>query len=355
MEVREDFSAYLDGELATDEREALEAHLAGCADCLRELDTMKRVEDAYRGLPPVNAPAGFEAGVRDVVRSGRLASEPARRPVPRWMGPLVAMATAAAVLLVGVIVFEVRQESQPGMQMAGAPPLESADNDVFFNTAPATSAPQVVSTPDQGPAGGGAAWQDFARASESAPVQEQETEQSGAKAKAKTDGAWESFARAPAPATDTGIVAGREDNASALADSLAAAGVSAEADAASVDEEMRERAEVIGAPPAGVAADAPARAEALQTPAFPEVRAGVGEVVSRRVLRSFKVRADGAWVESGYAGEPTTELKRGSAVLNQVMQQHVSEEWDKILRRTALQIFQLGGTWYTLEGKPAEE
>jgi len=335
MAVREEFSAYLDGELAAEEREGFETHLAGCAECLRELDTLKRVDVAYRGLPAVAAPDGFEADVRDAVRTGGLGSEPTRRPVPRWMGPLVAMASAAAVLIIGVVVLEVRQGAEPEMQMASAPLLESVDTATLMQ-----AAPPAASTPDQGPAGGGEAWQEFARS----PEQKQ----------AKAEGAWESLTREAPAEAGAAVSAGREDGAGALADGLAG---DAEADA-----EMRARAEVIGDLPEAAAAATPVEqltdgADALEAPApsSPEVRANVGEVVSRRVLRSFKVRADGAWVEAGYAGEPTTELKRGSDALNQAMRQHPNETWDTMLDRTAVQIFRLDGVWYALEGKPADE
>ncbi len=349
MEVREEFSAYLDGELAVEEREGFEAHLTGCAECLRELDTMKRVDVAYRGLPAVSAPAGFEADVREAVRTGRVGSEVVRRPVPRWMGPLVALGTAAAMLIVSVIVFETREGAQQEMQVASAPMrIESGDVATLMQTAPGT--PPAASAPDQGPAGGGEAWGSFMRAAEPAPAPE--PAQDAAKGKVAADGAWENFARAPEE-TKAGLALGREDNSTSLSDA-----------AGEADAETRSRAELIGTPPAAAAAAPEASAEGMrdeqpkeevaQTDPF-NVRAEVGEVVSRRMLRSFKVRADGTWVESGYAGEPTTELKRGSDELNAVMKKHSSESWDKILDRTAVQIFELDDVWYALDGKPEEQ
>lgn len=64
-DVRDDFSALLDGELAADEREALEAHLSDCSDCLRALDGVKRVDTLFRKLPSVGAPKGFDASLRE--------------------------------------------------------------------------------------------------------------------------------------------------------------------------------------------------------------------------------------------------------------------------------------------------
>ena len=55
-EVREEFSALIDGELAPDARAAVEAHIAQCLDCLRELDAIKRIDGLYRRLTPQSAP-----------------------------------------------------------------------------------------------------------------------------------------------------------------------------------------------------------------------------------------------------------------------------------------------------------
>lgn len=66
-EVREDFSALLDGELSADERDAMETHLSECAACLRELDGYKQVNNLYETLPAVSAPSDFEAGVKTAV------------------------------------------------------------------------------------------------------------------------------------------------------------------------------------------------------------------------------------------------------------------------------------------------
>jgi len=60
-EVREEFSALLDGELSPEKRDSVEGHLAQCADCLRELDALRRVNTLFAQLDEKTAPEDFEA------------------------------------------------------------------------------------------------------------------------------------------------------------------------------------------------------------------------------------------------------------------------------------------------------
>ena len=62
-QAREEFSALLDGELDIEEQDGIERHLSECADCLRELDGMKKVTDEYEGLPEVAAPDDLEEAI----------------------------------------------------------------------------------------------------------------------------------------------------------------------------------------------------------------------------------------------------------------------------------------------------
>jgi len=58
---REAIGALVDGELAAEERAALETHLAGCAGCRQELDELNRLAAAFRTLPAVEPAPDFEA------------------------------------------------------------------------------------------------------------------------------------------------------------------------------------------------------------------------------------------------------------------------------------------------------
>jgi hypothetical protein len=332
MEVREDFSAYLDGEMSAEARAQIEAHLGVCADCLRELDTLKRVDDSYQKLERIAAPAGFEAGVREAVRSGRMPSAAGHRPVPRWMGPIVAMAAAAAVLIVGVLVLESRQTAPAGIQLASAP-AETKESATPLSEAAAAA--KRAETDSPAGAAGGAGWDDFVR---------------------------------------TPARGGREDGGEALAQGLAAADDKAEgqrsnagraADVERAEAEVRARAEVIGTPPAAapvpqtaaapeMVLEAPTAHDAPKTGAGQAPPIGAGEVVSRQTLRSFRVGADGIWYERGYDNQPRTALKRESAPLRELMKSHSGEEWGKLLGHVARQVFEIDGAWYELEAAPQE-
>ncbi len=139
--VRGDFSALLDGELTTEERESLEAHLSTCAECLRELDGMKRVDTVYRRLQPVHAPASFENRLRDAQKPSVLRFSRERLPMKR----LAPMLAAAAMLLVvgGASILALRQDT-PAMQGEQVA-LESAARDTpVMSAMPAEVAPDAA-------------------------------------------------------------------------------------------------------------------------------------------------------------------------------------------------------------------
>lgn len=99
--ARELFSPFLDGELAPHEAGSLEAHLAACAACRRELAVWERLSAEVRGLrEDVRAPEGFARWVLQQV------------PAPRrnWLARLggsfkrgLAVAAAFGVILAGAV------------------------------------------------------------------------------------------------------------------------------------------------------------------------------------------------------------------------------------------------------------
>jgi anti-sigma factor RsiW len=56
-------SAYLDGELAASEWEAVKAHLAACEDCSEELLRLSSMDSALRTIPAIEPPSFFAAKV----------------------------------------------------------------------------------------------------------------------------------------------------------------------------------------------------------------------------------------------------------------------------------------------------
>lgn len=96
---------YLDGELQGAPREAVEAHLASCGDCRRELAELRRLEEVLRAVPAGAAPDAdrFVADVR--ARSGR----------PRW-GWIAA--AAAAALTAGLAAVLATRPAAPDLRTA---------------------------------------------------------------------------------------------------------------------------------------------------------------------------------------------------------------------------------------------
>ncbi len=91
---RRDLSAYMDGQLDAQRREAMDRHVAECARCREELELMQTVVALLRRVPQVAAPRSFAL--------------PSTTPRPvRYTGyyalPLRYATVAAAILLVAVV------------------------------------------------------------------------------------------------------------------------------------------------------------------------------------------------------------------------------------------------------------
>ena len=99
--VEAQVDAWLDGELAEPDAQALEAHLAGCAECTRFRDGRRALRAAIAGrTSSYPAPEALRERVRAALRAeaGR-STEPSRRsarPATRWL------ALAATLLLVAL-------------------------------------------------------------------------------------------------------------------------------------------------------------------------------------------------------------------------------------------------------------
>lgn len=102
-EIRNEFSALLDGELEAKIRAQAEQHLAGCPECRRALEQMKQVDVLYRGLAPQMAPEGFEKGVRARIAASHAVAPRTVRPIwRRWYAWVPAVAAVALVVFIGI-------------------------------------------------------------------------------------------------------------------------------------------------------------------------------------------------------------------------------------------------------------
>lgn len=136
-ETRDTLSAYLDEALAPEERSLVDAHLAGCAECRRELEALRGTVALLRRVEPARAPAGF---VDRVVAAAR--PRPwYRRAVDAVLLPLSVKLPieAAAVVMVGLLAVYLFERS---------PELQRAAREV----APQQEAPAPANQKAPGPA-----------------------------------------------------------------------------------------------------------------------------------------------------------------------------------------------------------
>jgi len=99
---RRKLSAYLDGELAAADREAVKAHLDACADCTGELLRLSSVDAGLRVIPGIETPPFFAAKVTAAARS----MDEYRGPL-RWFlrMPVPAMAVMVTFILINLFTF----------------------------------------------------------------------------------------------------------------------------------------------------------------------------------------------------------------------------------------------------------
>lgn len=126
-EVREQLSAYLDGEMQPDERAAFEARLAETPELQREAEAWRRVDALYAGMAPVAAPGGLEDQVREAVKPAVIRFR-RRHAAPQRLWPMLAAAAGIAIMLgLFVLQFDTSTPAVPGgTQLAkqSAPPIQ---------------------------------------------------------------------------------------------------------------------------------------------------------------------------------------------------------------------------------------
>ncbi len=111
---REDLVAYLDHELESALRTALESHLATCGGCSQELQRQRQLSEVLASLPQLEPSPEF------TVRFwARLASEGESRPrwlagLPEWLtGSRVALGLGSAAAVAAAIALLVRTPTDP--------------------------------------------------------------------------------------------------------------------------------------------------------------------------------------------------------------------------------------------------
>jgi len=133
-DARELFSALTEGALTPAERGALDRHLAGCAECRRELERFRATVALLHRIEPVRAPAGFVDRVLAAAQPAPWHRRLVRAVFLPW--PLKLPLEAAALVLVGVSVALVFRAT-PGLQQAARlEPAPAAVSDTTERAAP---------------------------------------------------------------------------------------------------------------------------------------------------------------------------------------------------------------------------
>jgi anti-sigma factor RsiW len=123
-EARRRLGARLDGRLGPGEREALEAHLAGCAGCRGELARWEASARALRAAGPTAVPPGLAARA---FRAALAAPRPAPAPwfLPAARRAALAGALAAAAVWLAALATGAAPRRPPSAE-AGQDPIEVA-------------------------------------------------------------------------------------------------------------------------------------------------------------------------------------------------------------------------------------
>jgi len=123
-DAREQFSELVDDALAAAGRAALEAHLATCADCRRELQRFRDTVSLVRAVAPVRAPAGFVDRVLEAARPVSWPWRLVRGLFLPWPVKLPMEAAAVVLVAVGVaLVYRGTPELELATRMEQAAPV----------------------------------------------------------------------------------------------------------------------------------------------------------------------------------------------------------------------------------------
>ncbi len=119
--VREQLTAYLDGDLGDAKGSAVRGHLRGCEACRHVASDEAALRDGLRALPPVDPSPSLWAGVQQRLAAAEVAD--AQRPAwRRWLANLAPRAPqigfAAAAVAAAFVLLVVRMQRDDGMSPA---------------------------------------------------------------------------------------------------------------------------------------------------------------------------------------------------------------------------------------------
>jgi len=121
--IMEMLSVYLDGELPSRDRARVEEHLAECADCTWEMETLRQTVDLVGQLPKVPVPRAFT--IHETPRPGRIGLFQARWAYTYLKGATALAAALLVLVLAGDVLFQF-QRATTSFAPAMAPAKELA-------------------------------------------------------------------------------------------------------------------------------------------------------------------------------------------------------------------------------------
>ena len=149
-DARERLSDLLDDALEAEARAQIDAHLAGCAECRRELERLRATVSLLRAVERPQAPAGFVERVLEATRPA-----PWHRRLLDWLAAVRLLrfpVEAAAVVLVASLAVYVFQET-PALRQAARPEIaQDHAPDSSVSTPARTAPPEAGSEQTKGTA-----------------------------------------------------------------------------------------------------------------------------------------------------------------------------------------------------------
>lgn len=142
--IREQLTAYLDGELADERGSAVRGHLRGCDVCRKVATDEAALRDGLRALPPLDPPASLWAGVQAQLAAAEVedAKRPAwRRLLARWAPHARHIGFAGLAIAAAVVLIVMRMQRHDDTQQVAQPVTPPQQTRVVIGAAALTPQP----------------------------------------------------------------------------------------------------------------------------------------------------------------------------------------------------------------------
>lgn len=125
-QCKDKLTEFIEGDLSSDEKQQLQAHLADCPECARALQEMRGLLAVLHGLPEVEPPAGLRESLRNIATDA-VTSAPSWWQRSRYVVATVSAAAAAVLLMWTGMLFYQQESGETAVPMVAehaAPPSD---------------------------------------------------------------------------------------------------------------------------------------------------------------------------------------------------------------------------------------